>query len=246
MRPDYPDALNNLGEVLRDLGRFDDAVASYERALELAPDTAEASYNLAVFLQDSGRLDAAIERFEQARIRDWEARRLQCLYKSGQDAKFRDALRRLLERPESHAAPLLATLSAHHALRASVPDDCRFCPQPLQLVQHDRIEALQGPDSVLRRQLLIDIESADIAARKQGRLHHGQQSAGNLFQRPEASFRTLSELIASAIKRYRQLHAGASCVFIRSFPVETSFSSSWYVKMQSGGISPRTSTKRGG
>lgn len=235
LMPIYPDALNNLGEVLRDQGRIDDAVTSFERALAQAPDTAEASYNLAVLLYDSGRLDEAIVGFERSRIRDWQERVLHCLYKSEHYDAFKTALDRLLTMPAAHASPLLATLSAHHAFNFGIADGCDFCRQPLDFMSRGRIDALASAGGALREQLLIDIASAEIAARKQGRLHNGTQSSGNLFKRPEASFRELAGLISQHIERYRQQHAGADDVFVRAFPPTTEFSSSWYVKMQTGG-----------
>ncbi|HOX67510.1 MAG TPA: tetratricopeptide repeat protein [Burkholderiaceae bacterium] len=235
LAPVYPDALNNLGEVLRDQGRLDEAVACFEQALAQDPDTSEANYNLAVLLYDRGRPDQAARYFEASRLRDWQQRVLLCLYKTEQFNAFRAGLERLLAAPEAHAAPLLATLSAHHAANFGVTDHCDFCPHPLDFVSHGRIDALAGERSALREQLLIDIASAEISARKQGRLHHGIQSSGNLFKRPEASFRALSGLIAEQVERYRQGLAGAEGVFARDFPATTEFSSSWYVKMQTGG-----------
>ncbi len=235
LQPVYPDALNNLGEVLRDQGRIGDAVANYQRALTQAPDTADASYNLAVLLVDSGRPGEAIAYFEASRLRDWEQRVLHCLYKSERYDAFKAGLDQMLATRSAHAAPLLATLSAHHAANFGVADGCDFCRNPLDFVFHGRIDALAEPGSSLREQLMIDIASAEIAARKQGRLHNGTQSSGNLFKRPEASFRALSGLIAEQVLRYRAQHAGADCVYAREFPQAPEFSSSWYVKMQTGG-----------
>lgn len=235
LTPVYPDALNNLGEVLRDLGRIDDAVSSFERALAQAPDTAEASYNLAVLSYDSGRLDQAIGYFEASRLRDWQERVLLCRYKTQQFEAFRVGLARLLASPAAHSSPLLATLSAHHATNFGVADRCDFCPRPMDVVFHGCIDALSTDRSELRDRLLIDIASAEIAARKQGRLHHGIQSSGNLFKRPEASFRVLAGLITEQVERYRQRFASADGVFIRDFPQTPEFSSSWYVKMRTGG-----------
>ncbi|MDO9315234.1 MAG: tetratricopeptide repeat protein [Burkholderiaceae bacterium] len=235
LQPVYPDALNNLGEVLRDQGRMDDAVASYQCALAQAPDTAEATYNLAVMLHDSGRLDEARAFFEASRVRDWQERVLECLYKCERYEAFETGIDKLLAVRAAHASPLLATLSAHHAANFGVTDRCDFCKDPLDFVFHDRIDALASPDSELRDRLLVDIASAEIAARKQGRLYNGTQSSGNLFKRPEASFRQLSGLIAAQVERYRLRHADAECVFTKNFPRTTEFSSSWYVKMQTGG-----------
>ena len=48
IRPDDPDAHNNLGNVLKGQGKFSEAVASFERALAQKPDFPEAHYNRAV------------------------------------------------------------------------------------------------------------------------------------------------------------------------------------------------------
>ena len=64
--PDDAQAQNNLGIVLVDLGRLDDAMASYRRALALKPDYAEAHYNLGIVLADLGRLDGALASYRQA------------------------------------------------------------------------------------------------------------------------------------------------------------------------------------
>jgi uncharacterized protein (TIGR02466 family) len=87
----------------------------------------------------------------------------------------------------------------------------------------------------LLKDLLRDINNAEISARKQSRLHNGIQSSGNLFKRPEASFQKLAALVAETIKRYHQHYAAEDCMFIKAFPSEIEFSSSWYVKMRQGG-----------
>ena len=43
--PDYPEALNNRGNTLSDIGWFDEALQSYDRAVALRPDYAEAWNN---------------------------------------------------------------------------------------------------------------------------------------------------------------------------------------------------------
>ena len=45
MRPDYAEALSNRGNTLHELKRFEEALASYDRALTLRPDYAEALSN---------------------------------------------------------------------------------------------------------------------------------------------------------------------------------------------------------
>jgi tetratricopeptide (TPR) repeat protein len=53
----FPAAHYNRGNALRELGRLEDAIASYERALRLKPDFVGPLVNRARTLRDLGRLD---------------------------------------------------------------------------------------------------------------------------------------------------------------------------------------------
>ena len=56
----------NLGAALKQAGKLDAAVGSYEQALRLNPDSAEAHNNLGGALLREGRVPEAIEQFEEA------------------------------------------------------------------------------------------------------------------------------------------------------------------------------------
>jgi predicted O-linked N-acetylglucosamine transferase (SPINDLY family) len=64
--PEDADAHNNLGNALRNAGRFEAAQASYRRALEINPDFADAYNNLGNVLKDLGRLDDALASYRHA------------------------------------------------------------------------------------------------------------------------------------------------------------------------------------
>ncbi len=66
LRPDWPDAHNNLGNVQRERGSLDQAIACYRRALELKPDHPEFLANLANVLGDRGELDEAVASYRRA------------------------------------------------------------------------------------------------------------------------------------------------------------------------------------
>jgi tetratricopeptide (TPR) repeat protein len=59
-------AYSHLGNALKGLRRFDDAVASYDAAIALDPAYAEAPYNRGNALRELGRFDEAIASYEQA------------------------------------------------------------------------------------------------------------------------------------------------------------------------------------
>lgn len=233
INPDYVEAHNNLGEALRDQGRMEEAVACFRTALVIEPGNALANFNWAQFLFDAGKLDEAIPFFEKSQLHDWQERTLYCLYKTEKFDAFREHLQGMLK--GRHNSPFLATLSTHYATNFGLADPYNFCPNGMDFVYHNSITELAGENSALLQEILRDINHAEIAERKQGRLYNGIQSAGNLFKRPEESFRKLAQLVRNEAAKYRQRFSGAQCELIKSFPQDVQFSSSWYVKMRRGG-----------
>lgn len=231
--PNYAEAYSNLGESLWYHGDLNEAVDSFNKALTIDPDNPSANYNLAVFLYDNNELQKAIPHFERSRYDDWQERVLYCLYKTEQFDAFKLKLEASASRVNT--SPLIATLSTHYATNFGVPDVYNFCKAPLDYVYHDAIPELAEANSPLLRDLLKDIAEAEISARKQSRLVNGIQSSGNLFKRSEASFQTLAALVARTIKKYYEHYANHDCMFIKAFPKNIEFSSSWYVKMKTGG-----------
>ena len=65
MRPDYAEALNNRGSALHELKRYDEALASYDRALTLRPDYAEALNNRGNALRELKRFDEALASYDR-------------------------------------------------------------------------------------------------------------------------------------------------------------------------------------
>ncbi len=229
----YTDAHNNLGETFRDTGDMPAAVNCYQKALELNPKHPNANYNMAEFYVLSHNYDAAIPYFEASQLDDWQTRCLYCLYKSEKFAAFKLSRDALIQKAK-HTSPLLATLSTHYSINFNEPDPYNFCKNGLDFVYKNAIPALSA-NSQLLKDLLTDINTAHILERKQGRLTNGQQSAGNLFKRDEASFKQLAELIKLEFLAYKARFANDDCELIKSFPTELEFTSSWYVKMQQGG-----------
>ncbi|MDB3914351.1 tetratricopeptide repeat protein [Alphaproteobacteria bacterium] len=66
MTPNFAQAHYNLGNTLKEIGRLDEALASYTQAIALKPDYAKAHYNLGNTLKEIGRLDEALASYNQA------------------------------------------------------------------------------------------------------------------------------------------------------------------------------------
>jgi len=66
LKPDFAEAHNNLGNVLRRQGRLGESITACRRALELKPDFASAHNNLGSALKDLGQLDEAVACYRRA------------------------------------------------------------------------------------------------------------------------------------------------------------------------------------
>jgi tetratricopeptide (TPR) repeat protein len=66
LRPDYPEAHNNLGAVLRARGDLSGAAEEYRAALRLRPGYPEAHYNYGILLQTLGSVQGAVEHLRRA------------------------------------------------------------------------------------------------------------------------------------------------------------------------------------
>jgi uncharacterized protein (TIGR02466 family) len=232
--PHFADAWNDLGETLRDRGDMDEAIRCYKQALTVQPGHDRANYNLGEFFCLADRLQDAIPYFEESSFADAQDRALQCLYKTRQFEAFRQKFD-LLAAHGQRASVLLGSLSTHYATNFRLEDTYNFCKEPMDYVVHTRIDELAQPDSPLLKELLHDIQHLAIAERKQGRLYYGMQSAGNLLQRSESSYRKLAALIRKKVKDYQQRFAGSPYELISGFPREIEFTSSWYLRMKQGG-----------
>ena len=59
IKPDFPDALINLGNALQENGDLDSAIPCFQKALQIKPDFAQAHNNLGIALQEKGNLKSA-------------------------------------------------------------------------------------------------------------------------------------------------------------------------------------------
>ena len=65
-RSNYAQAYNNLGNALKEQGKYEEAEVQYRRALGLRPDQLEARMNLGTLLKMRGKLDEAVAQYQCA------------------------------------------------------------------------------------------------------------------------------------------------------------------------------------
>lgn len=66
MRPGHPGACNNLGNISREMDRFDEALGWYDKALATAPNDADVLNNRGIALRELGRFVEALESYDRA------------------------------------------------------------------------------------------------------------------------------------------------------------------------------------
>ena len=64
LNPNYSYPHNNIGIILQDSGKTDQAIDAYKKAISLKPDYAEAHQNLSFTLLNIGRLKEGLDEFE--------------------------------------------------------------------------------------------------------------------------------------------------------------------------------------
>jgi spermidine synthase len=120
----YSQAHFNLGVALADLGRSDEAMEEYRRALGLNPELARAHHNLGSELANRGRLQAAIPHFREA-VRHapaWAPARHKlgrALNLSGDTARALEELAEAVRLDPEHAEALIDIAW----IRATAPED---------------------------------------------------------------------------------------------------------------------------
>ena len=233
MNPNDAETCSVLGDALWHQGKIQEANQYLRQAVIIDRDNPIANYNLATFLHDNKKFQEAYEFYKASQMQDWEERALYCLYKTKQFDIFEKELNTAISK--KNTSPLLATLSTHFAKNFHKEDRYNFCRDPLRFVFHGQVDALKDPNDNLLKSLLLDINEADISERMQSRLVNGVQSSGNLFKRKDSSFKRLAQEITLLIKKYFDCYKNEDSMFIKAFPKNIEFSSSWFVKMETGG-----------
>ena len=85
LSPGDAEAHHNLGTILKDLGRLDEAEAAYQRSLEIKPDSVEAMNPLALMLHFQGQSAMALNTVMQSLMIKKNARGKRYLYRLHQN-----------------------------------------------------------------------------------------------------------------------------------------------------------------
>ena len=66
IKPNYIEAYNNVGALLKSQGKLDDAIEIYNKAILINPDYAEAYNNLGNAFKNQGETEKALQAYDKA------------------------------------------------------------------------------------------------------------------------------------------------------------------------------------
>jgi tetratricopeptide (TPR) repeat protein len=121
VQPDFAEALSNRGLTLKELKRFEEALASYDRALEVRPDYAEAHWNEALLRLLTGDFSRGWVKYEWR----WKTE-AQAGSKRNFSHRFGLALMRLMAKPSCFIA------SRDWAIRSNSAAMCHSSPHAVR------------------------------------------------------------------------------------------------------------------
>jgi tetratricopeptide (TPR) repeat protein len=131
-----------LGEALNELGKLNEAEASYKTAIALKPDFAVAYYNLGITLKEQSRFDDAEASLRHAitlkpEYAEAHNQLLDCLFLQDKKSIFFDELDYLIS--QDKASAIIGSLTSRSALKYNVEKPNLFCTKPLNYVLHNNL-----------------------------------------------------------------------------------------------------------
>ena len=125
-------ALANMGLSYNDQGNSDEAISCFKRALEIEPKNDIINYHLANIYRVLMEYKKAINHYDLTNQRLAKSNQLECIYKDNNRKLFNEKLN-LLSKNDA-LQPLVASLSAHAAIRYEQEDAFPFCMNPMDLI----------------------------------------------------------------------------------------------------------------
>ena len=96
-QPYYKEAYCNLGVILQELGRLDEAELNHRKAIQLKPDFSEGYYNLGQLFYERKHYQKALEHFECSDFKISKYYLLRCLYYTDDRVRFMELLDQFIE-----------------------------------------------------------------------------------------------------------------------------------------------------
>jgi len=227
-------SMNGLGLALSNSGDDIAAIGYYKRALEINSNDSETNYNIATSYRKIEKYKEASLHYSRSDNKKSKSFQLECMYLAG-DVVLDDfySLLEILGRDEN-LFPIAASVSAHAAVRYSMPDPYPFCKEPFGFIKKFNLYDHKDFNDNLINRFLEDVDNSNITQRGQSLLKNGLQTSGNLFLLEHESVKQMVEIIESKLAEYRSFYENRNVGLVKSWPKKYRLFG-WLIQIKSGG-----------
>ena len=230
LNPEYAEAHNNLGNVLAEMERLEEAEISYRKAIKFKHNYVEAHNNLGNILRLGEKYEEATYHFDLLNTDFGTALSLECLYLSKNYIEFENRLNSLclLENMNLRVAAL-SSFAAHRWRKKTYP----FCKNPIDFVSIQNISNYEfDSDNIIDK---IIKETNKYQLNWEARTtKFGFQGPPDVFDKPSKIILILKKIILQAVANYYNDFKTDSNLFIKSWPKKYKLSG-WYNKLVKNG-----------
>ena len=235
MKPDYALAHSNLGATLKELGRLDDAEASYTQAIALKPEFTAALMNRWQLLFDKREFDAALRDIDLCNTEKARACSLETLYALGRIDEIYKRIEMQAELDDGNLR--MAAFSSFISEREKKDTAHKFCPNPLSFVHFSNVSFHLEDSNNFVREVIVELNNVQsIWEPNKKTTCKGFQTPPNinLFSNPSEKVAQLKSIILHELDAYYLKFMNESCSYIQKWPSKKNLFG-WHVILKQKG-----------
>jgi len=212
LKPDYVNAISNLGNVLYQLDRLGEAEASYTQAIAFKPHYYAQAHN----------------------------QLLDCLFLHDKKSMFFDELDYLIN--QDKASSIIGSLACRSALKYGLEKPNLFCTKPLNYVLHNDLNTRYDFEKTFVEKAKSILNENRISNRRQSLLVNGNQTSGNIFDLKNDDTKEIQNIIRIEVEKYRINFKNSKDGLIKKWPTEYSLSGWFISMKSGGNLKPHIHT----
>ena len=235
INPNYAEAYSNLGVTLRKLGRINEAIASYDKAIQFKINFTPALLNRGKILLNKGEFEASLKDFDACNNKYSRARALSSLHGLGR-------VKEIYQRIETHSELddenlRVAAFASFIAEKEGKETAHNFCKNPLDFIHYSNISShLTNSNSFISGVIkeLNNMETVWEPTGKSTRNGFHTDNKINLFENPSEKINDLKSIVINEIDSYHLKFKDKDCSYIKKWPSKNN-PTAWHVILKQQG-----------
>jgi uncharacterized protein (TIGR02466 family) len=219
LKPDFAAAHYNLGNTLQELGRLNEAEASYKQAIVLKPDLTDALRNRWLLLFGQKQYESALRDADLCNSKGAIQLDLTSLYALG---RIEEIYKRIEFQSKSNIENIsVAAFAAFISESEKKPTAYNFCPNPIDFIHVANLSSHVNDSVAYVAGIIGELNEIETIWEPSGKTTiSGFQSlnAINLFKNPTGKIAQLKSIIINEIETYYLKFQNEKCSYIQKFP----------------------------